>query len=171
MSLIIKKIKNRDWVKVGFVLFLFFSSFSVKAEVGDYLKPQATVIVIPDKPDAFENKSAILLNYWLKKIYGTDSGFVVKKESLIKIKEGEVLITIGKTQFSAAYNLSNLEPYSFVIKRQKDVVSIEGETPLGTYLGTGYFLDRFCGIRYYLPGTLFISMPENKKVNLNKIIS
>ncbi|MEO6838215.1 MAG: DUF4838 domain-containing protein, partial [Ginsengibacter sp.] len=28
-----------------------------------------------------------------------------------------------------------------------------------------------CGIRYYLPGTLFISMPENKKVNLNKIIS
>ena len=89
-------------VKIGLVLFLFYSSLGVKAEIGEYLKPQATVIVIPDKPDPFENKSAILLNYWLKKIYGTDSGFVVKRESLIKIKEGEFLIAIGKTQFSAA---------------------------------------------------------------------
>ena len=171
MKINIKKDLFIHWVKIGLVIFLFFSSLGVKAEVGEYLKPQATVIVIPDKPDPFENKSALLLNYWLKKIYGTDSGFLVKKESLIKIKEGEVLIAIGKTQFSAAYNLSNLEPYSFVIKRKKDIVSIEGETPLGTFLGTGYFLDRFCSVRFYLPGDLFTSMPENKRVSLNKIIS
>lgn len=159
------------WQKIALVIFLFFSFLGANAEVSEYLKPQATVIVIPDKPDPFENKSAILLNHWLKKIYVTDSGFAVQRESLIKIKEGEFLISIGKTQFSAAYSSSNPETYSFVIKRQKDIVSIEGETPLGTYLGTSYFLDRFCGIRYYLPGNLFISMPENKKVNLSKIIS
>lgn len=171
MNIGVKKINHTDWVKAGLALFLFFSFFNMKASATEYLKPQTTVIVIPDKPDPFENKSALLLNKWLKKIYRTDSGFLIVKESLVKKEVGKILIAIGKTQFSAAYTLSNPEPYSFVIKRKNDVVSIEGETPLGTFIGTGYFLDHFCGVRFYLPGDLFTNMPENKRVNLNKTIS
>jgi len=171
MNIGIKKAQLTDWVKVGIALCLFFSSFSAGAGVTKYLKPQETIIVISDKPDPLEKKSALILNYWLKKIYRTDSGFVMKRESLINPKDDEVLIAIGKTQFTAAYSLSNLEPYSFFMKRQKNILSIVGETPLGTYLGAGYFLDRFCGVRFYLPDALFTSMPENKKVNLSKVIS
>src|SRR6185503_12165870 len=86
MNIGIKKAQLTDWVKVGIALCLFFSSFSAGAGVTKYLKPQETIIVISDKPDPLEKKSALILNYWLKKIYRTDSGFVMKRESLINPK-------------------------------------------------------------------------------------
>ncbi len=156
---------------MAIIIIPLFSSFKSKAGAVDYLKPQTTFIVTSDKPDNLENKSALLLNKWFKNIYQTDSGFQVVKESLVKNTEGKIIIAIGKTTFSNRVNFNNLQPYSFTIKRKNQIISIEGASPLGTLLGTSYFLDHFCGVRFYMPGDVFISMPETKRIGLNKTIS
>lgn len=141
------------------------------ATVKEYLNPLKTTIVIPDKPDALENKAALLLKKWLQKIYQIDSGFQVVKERLININKDEILIALGRTKFSSFNSTDSLQPYSFEINKKENILSIYGETPLGTLIASGYFLDHFCDVRFYLPDDLFISVPKNHKVNLNKVIS
>lgn len=171
MNIIIKHARFNYHLLIVLSVLISFSSYTVKARATEYLKPTSTFIVIPDKPDGLDVKSADLLNKWLNKIYQTDSGFQIIKESLVINKRGKILIVVGKTKFSISKIFDLLEPYSFSIKRKNEIVSIEGATPFGTLFGTTYFLDHYCGVRFYLPGDLFTSMPENRKVGLDKIIS
>ncbi len=153
------------------VVLILVSPFNLKATPVEYLKPSSTFIVIAVKPENLENKSAKLLSTWLKNIYGTATGFSVVKENVVKSTGDEILISVGKTKFSISTPLDNLEPYSFSIKRNNKIISIEGATPMGTLLATNYFLDHYCGVRFYLPGDLFTSMPEDKRVALKQYIS
>jgi hypothetical protein len=166
--LISKKLINRFFGSL--ILLIILCSFEQNYREGD-LQPQKTFIVIPHQPDALESKSASLLHKWLTNIYHTDTGFEVVRENFIKEISGEVIISIGKTTFNSADTASTLSPYAFAIKRRRSVISIKGATALGTLIGTGYFLDHFCGVRFYIPGDLFTSVPATGSVNLDKKIS
>lgn len=167
-------IKNQPLRLLFFIsLLMAIELFSIQVKAGgiDYLKPNSTFIIIPDKPDGMEIKSSALLNKWLNKIYQSDSGFHVVRESLIKNTEMGIFITLGKTKFTISENFNEQQPYSFLIRRKKNIISIYGATPLGTLFATTYFLDHYCGVRFYLPGDLFTSIPDRNRVGLNKTIS
>ena len=167
-------IKNQSPRLLFFIsLLLAIELFSIQVKAGeiDYLKPNSTFIIIPDKPDGMEIKSSALLNKWLNKIYQSDSGFHVVRESMIKNTEMGIFITLGKTKFTISENFNEQQPYSFLIRRKKNIVSIFGATPLGTLFATTYFLDHYCGVRFYLPGDLFTAVPDRNRVGLNTTIS
>lgn len=154
-------------------LLAFISSLTflpVKAENNkDILSPVNTVILLGDKPDNQERQAASLLNIHLNKIYGTDSAFKIVKQNLLT--KGKFILAIGKTKINIPKGIEDLPPFSFSIQRENDTINIIGTTSTGTLIGTGYFLDQFCGVRFYIPGDLFTSMPNNNKVELDKTIS
>ena len=170
-----KSIKTQFQRKYYFIaplfILLFFLSFKAKSGDKDLLDPQSTYIVLPDRPASLEVRSASLLYKWLNKIYKTDAGFRIVKESAIKIKDVSILLEIGNTKSNLSEDLNNQPPASFVIKRISEKISIKGQNALGTFLGAVYFLDHVCGVRFYLPGDLFTSLPPGKKVMVDKEIS
>jgi hypothetical protein len=153
---------------IFFIIILSFSSF--KKNQKEILSPSTTIIVIPDKANSQENQAAFIIRKWLKKIYKTDSGFTIIKQSLLKDTKGKIIIAIGNTKFSSVKSLENFPAYSFLINKNENVVTIAGIDYIGTLIGTGYFLDRFCGVRFYIPGDLFTSMPKTNMVELDKTI-
>lgn len=171
-----RKNRNQKNIFNSFAIFplcICILTFTFKAQhvTAEYLQPKNTLIVISDKPNNDESKSASLLSKWLNNIYQTDSAFLIVKASKVGNIEGKLLINIGETKFTPAEEMNTQEPYSFIINRKAQVITILGATPLGTFMGTTYFLDHFCGVRFYLPTDLFVSLPVGKKINLSKSIS
>ena len=159
-------------MKRTFIFFIIILSFfSFKKNQKEILSPSTTIIVIPDKANSQENQGASTISKWLKKIYKTDSGFTIIKQSLLKDTKGKIIIAIGNTKFISLKSLENFPPYSFLINKNENVVTIAGIDYMGTLIGTGYFLDRFCGVRFYIPGDLFTSTPKTNKVELDKTIN
>ena len=153
---------------LSFITISLFSSFKQNGK--ETLIPSATIITLPDKPDYLETESAVRLNKWLRKIYGINTGFeIVKQGDLSNIKE-KTVIAIGKTKFSSGKDLQDLPPYSFIINKNGNIITLQGINNIATFMATGYFLDHFCGVRFYMPGDLFTSMSQTKKVQLNKNI-
>lgn len=157
-----------DIEKLFLTLVLFFCFYSGTV-AQTYLKSASTKIVISSSPRDDEIKSAKLLNKWLNYIYKSDSGFQIVKENLVVNAEKKILITIGNCKINPVIKWDTSQPYSFRINRKGRIVSIQGATPLGTLIASMYFLDQTCGLRFYLPGDLFISEPNLKKINLDNI--
>ena len=146
-----------------------FNSGLAQSKDDLYLKPFNTQIVLPTYAKDEEIKSAKLINKWLNRLYRSDSGFVIVRERILKIKEDQVLISIGNTRLDSVKQWDSQEPYSFRINRVKNLITLNGATPIATLFATNYFLDHFCGVRFYLPGELFVSEPGNKKIKLDDI--
>ena len=147
---------------------IFFSSFKKKKEI--ILLPSNTIIVgTKDYPIGVR-----YLYKWLNKIYNTEGvsnrNFSVLREfsELRNDKDttGKIVISVGATHFSNDDNVKNLSPYSFIIKREGNLIVIKGVDDIGTNLGVSYFLDHYCGVRFYLPGDLYTSMPKVHIISL-----
>lgn len=165
-------IRLGSFMKVAAVAFIMISLFSsFKKSEKDILYPTSTFIVLPDKAEPLEIESASTINKWLKKIYETDSGFYIIKQSLLTVIKGKTIIAIGNTKFSSLKDIQNLPPYSFIINKKESIVTICGVDDMATFIGTGYFLDHFCGVRFYLPGDLFTAIQKTKRISLNKTIA
>lgn len=160
--------KCRICVNVIWATCLFFCT-GAKAGNSIYLKPSTTFIVTSASPNDDELKSAQLLNKWLNHIYKTDSGFQIIKEHLLKETTGKILIVLGNAKLASSETLDEQQPYAFEINRKEWMITIRGASSMATLLATTYFLDRFCGIRFYLPGELFISEPTTHRVNISNI--
>jgi len=131
---------------LSFITISLFSSF--KQNEKETLIPSATIITLPDKPDYLETESAVRLNKWLRKIYGINTGFeIVKQGDLSNIKE-KTVIAIGKTKFSSGKDLQDLPPYSFIINKNGNIITLQGINNIATFMATGYFLDHFLKPEY-----------------------
>ncbi|MEO6638601.1 MAG: DUF4838 domain-containing protein [Ginsengibacter sp.] len=148
-----------------------FCFFSFKKSKKDTLEPASTVIVIPDRSNYLETQAASVISKWLNVIYHTTQGFSITKESSVKDVREKMIIAVGDTKFSSLKGLQNLPPYSYIINREENVVTIAGNEYMSTLIGAGYFLDHFCGVRFYIPGDLFTSKPIFKKIELDKTIA
>lgn len=159
-------------MKKNFIfIFIILLFFSFKKSQKDILYPLSTVIILPDKANYLEAQGAAAISKWLKKIYNTDSGFAIIKQSSLTGTQGKIIIAIGNTKFSSLESLQNLPPFSFIIKREENIITIAGNENMATLIGAGYFLDHFCGIRFYIPDDLFTSIPKTREIELSKIIT
>ena len=151
-------------------IFFIFSIFSFKKSERTTLNPASTIIVVPDNPNYLEMQAASAISKWLNVIYNNTQGFSIIKQSVLKDAGGKIIIAIGDTKFSSLNALQNLPPYSYIITREENVVTIAGNEYMSTLIGTGYFLDHLCGVRFYIPGDLFTSTPASKEIALDKKI-
>lgn len=147
------------------------------------LNPDSTIIVIPNLSEHSSNANRFLLNE-LKKVYGIDLNDKSNKKFPVlrqftelgtyvyKDTANKVFIGVGNTFFSDSNDAKYLPPASFIIKKKGRYISITGSDDAGDFAGVEYFLNNYCGITHYMPGTLFtkysgdttISLPTNINV-------
>ena len=114
--------------KYVFFIFIVLLFFSFRNNQKDVLNPSTTLIVLNDKPNYLEVQGAKAISKWLKKIYKTDSGFPIIKQSLLTDIKGKIIIAIGNTKFISSTSLKNLPPYSFIInKKEKRKSEMRGD--------------------------------------------
>ena len=122
--------------------------------------PAGTVIVIPDVlPMSADMESAKLLETWLQKAHGVQTGFQRTGPSNAIQRNAELVLAVGKTPWVTDEELADVDLHGFIIKRKGNVVVIAGGSPRATLWGTVHFLDKFAGVRFYMPGDLFTSVP------------
>lgn len=138
------------------ILFVLFSSFTKNKIV---LSSNNTIIVVTKNYPI----GVRYLYKWLNKIYETElvsnKNFSVLREyselRSDKDTSGKIVLSIGDNHFNSNENIQNLPPYSFMIKRKGNLIVIKGTDDTGTNLGIAYFLNHYCGVRFYMPGDLF----------------
>lgn len=130
------------------------------------LAPQTTFIVVANQPERREHNAAALLSTWLRAASASDKGFEIISEKDAATKNGsDTLLAVGSTQWSSADSrLASLKPDGFLITSQDNHVVIAGNTPDGTHYGVTHFLDRYAGVRFYIPGDAWTSLPTNTKL-------
>ncbi|MBI5685276.1 MAG: DUF4838 domain-containing protein [Verrucomicrobia bacterium] len=144
-----------------------FLAFAVANGMGEQASPLSgarTVLVVPTSADAFETKTAALLQHWLRRATHAKDGFEIVAEDKAGGVTGELMFALGRTRWADAQKLAAIWQDGFVIQRKDNIIVIAGGKPRGTLFGAVRFLGRFCGVRFYLPGQLFTSVPRQKPV-------
>ncbi|WP_434424283.1 DUF4838 domain-containing protein [Nannocystis pusilla] len=133
------------------------------------LEPAATVIVTPVTPDAQVTNAASFLQAWLRRVSGVMDGFAIVAEPDLGDPAGKVVLALDRTQWADATELDGLWHEGFVLRRTDDRVVIAGGGPRGTFMGVVGFLDRFVGVRFYMPGELFTAVPPPGPITLGAV--
>ncbi|MBM4155171.1 MAG: DUF4838 domain-containing protein [Lentisphaerae bacterium] len=115
----------------------------------------------PAVADRFEQQAAALLQRELRRATGVTDGFAIVAEKDADEAAGGFVLAIGRTRWGDAKRLETLWQDGFIIRRTNDTLIIAGGKPRGTLFGAVRFLDRYCGVRFYLPDPLFTSCPES----------
>lgn len=157
---------------IACITLFLFSSFKKKETV--VLSPSNTIIVCTKGYPV----GVRYLYKWLNKIYNTEAvsnkNFSVLREysELRSDKDtaGKIVISVGATHFSNDGDVKNLPHYAFIIKKKGNLIVIRGANDTATNLGVSYFLDHYCGVRFYLPGDLYTSMPKTNMISLPETI-
>ncbi|MBM4050595.1 MAG: DUF4838 domain-containing protein, partial [Planctomycetes bacterium] len=129
------------------------------------VRPDGTVIVVPNAPHERESAAARLLQEWLRKACRAETGFEILAEDKLGDAQGRAVLALGRTKWAPA-EAAKLYRDGFIIRREGERVVIAGGEPAGTFFGAAHFLDKFCGVRFYMPGDLFTSLPEKPEVTL-----
>ncbi len=136
------------------------------------LVPQSTVIVTPDPAIRECDQAAGLMRTWLRKIYKSDSGFEIvsdKKLAALPASQDRFIISVGPTSLApAAAAPSDLGPDGYAIKRTGSLLTLQG-ADFGNFLAGVGFLDKIAGVRFYLPGDDFVSLPANPWVEFDAV--
>lgn len=130
------------------------------------LLPDDTRIVVPAAAHGEERNAANFLQEWMRKAYRVQKGFDIVGEDKTADAGGRTLIAVGKTRWATDPRLEKLQRDGFIIRRQAESVVIAGGSPKGTVCGAAHFLDRFCGVRIYMPNELFFRLPDKGEILL-----
>ena len=107
-----------------------------------------------------EQDAAQLLQTWLRKAAGSSTGFEVKNDTEVAPASNKTLIVVGPTSLlKTDARVAALNDDGFLIHGAGSIISIEGRTGDGTYYGAVSFLDRYAGVRFYMPTDLWTSLP------------
>lgn len=148
------------------------------------LDPVRTVLVradppvLPPTPDGkartatdFAGQSAALLQKYLRKACGVTIGFDIVKEAAVG--RDNIVIGLGQTRWQDTAAVKDLWVDGYAIRRSGNIITICGGTrgptgvaQRGTFNGAAAFLDRFAGVRFYMPGDLWTSLPPDKRVQV-----
>jgi hypothetical protein len=129
------------------------------------LVPDKTVLVVPAKAEANETAAAKLLQTWLRKASRVDSGFDTVTAMPAETPPAKIAIALGNTTEKADPRVAGLNDDGFLIHRVNDhTISIAGPTTGGTYYGAVAFLDRYAGVRFYMPTELWTSLPAKSEI-------
>lgn len=126
------------------------------------LLPASTVVVIGKNADNNEHDAAKLLQTWLRKACASTTGFDIKSDGNAADWKDKTVLAIGNTSLvKPDSRLGSLNDDGFVIHGDGPVISIAGHTSNGTYFGAISFLDRYAGVRFYMPTEFWTSLPAN----------
>ena len=133
------------------------------------LAPETTIIVVPTVADPEVGGAANLLQLWLRRATGVADGFVIVPEAEVGDITGLAVLALDRTGWADAAQLDGLWREGFTLARADNVVVIAGGGARGTLLGVVGFLDRHCGVRFYMPGELFTSVPAPGPIVLGAV--
>jgi len=129
------------------------------------LLPVQTIIVVAKNAPKDEKDAAQLLQKWLRKASGVTTGFElqsVEPGATTTAPADKIIIAVGATSLQPADpRMAKLNDDGFLIHRVGATIAIEGKTAAATYYGVVAFLDRYAGVRFYLPTDLWTSLPAN----------
>lgn len=110
---------------------------------------KATVVIaFPDQPAVEEREASAELMTYLGKMTGGAFEQVAEKDS-----QGKPAILLGATAAAAKAGLSaeKMDRDGFIIKVEGGSLFIVGHDATATELGVHYFLQRYAGVRWYIP--------------------
>jgi len=130
------------------------------------LPPDQTVVVVAKNAPAAEQDAAKLLQTWLRKACGVANGFEilnVAPSSPSPAANGTTL-ALGSAAGPMDPRVASLEDDGFLIHREGRTIAITGHTGDGTYYGAVDFLNRYAGVRFYMPTEFWTSLPSSHMV-------
>lgn len=131
------------------------------------LLPENTWIVLPSsEAERPILEAAETLSKFLRRACGTSRGFEVVREGELEHVEGKALLALGPTSWADEEESRDLWQDGFVIRRKANVIVIQGGKARGAFNGAMAFLDRFCGVRFYMPGDLWTSLPAERTITI-----
>ncbi len=134
------------------------------------LTPDGTLIVVGTFCHYADLNTARLLQSNLRRAYDIEQGFeIVNEYKLDEDLAHDAVLAVGQTRFAADADGKGLEPFGFRIRRRGKAVIFAGGSDKGALYGVVRFLDRLCGVRFYMPGELFTSRPEKTPITLCRI--
>jgi len=132
------------------------------------LAPETTVLMVPEhSPFSSDYQAAKLLQGHLRRVYGTPKGF--NRISRASEARDRAVLAVGRTAWVMKEDTEGLGKHGFLVRRKGRVILILGGSPRATLYGVAHFLNRFCGVRFYMPGDLFTSAPDRQEVILEKV--
>ena len=132
------------------------------------LTPGTTVLMVPEhSPFVSDYQAVKLLQKHLRRVYETPEGF--GRINRVSEAGDRTVLAVGRTPWVTDEDTDGLGKYGFLIRRKGRIILITGGTPGATLYGVAHFLDRFYGVRFYLPGALFTSAPDRRDVVLEKV--
>lgn len=147
------------------------ASLALHAQAGAQpveLTPARTFILVADKAGNVERNAAVLLSMWLQKATRSTAGFEVRTETagkdLLQDPANTVIVVGSTTRWATPDILSQLQHDGFFIGKRDGVIVVTGSTPDGTRLGVTHFLSLTAGVRFYMPGELWASLPVNPQI-------
>ena len=122
--------------------------------------------IVVDKANEADSKSAADLEVYLEKITGRK----VPVEDHGVPAEGRYTIAVGLNRYTEELTeeLKAMDIEGFVIKSAENHLLIRGFDEKATAFGVNYFLQEYCGVRWYmpLPEPLGIVIPRREKISI-----
>ena len=131
------------------------------------LSPE-TIIALAGAAAEQERNAASLLQEYLRKSWSTGTGFEIRTEAEVPAKVRSV-IAVGKTRWAPGKELAALHRDGFLLRRDGKSLIVAGGSPQGSFYGAAAFLDRFLGIRFYMPGDLFTVVPKRSTFSVSEL--
>ena len=134
------------------------------------LDPHRTILLLPSlSPFESEFTAARYLQTWLRRVYQVEDGFERKYESDADGTGGGVILAVGRTRFLRADEAAAIGRDGFILRRKGKVAVLAGASPAATVYAALHFLDRSCGVRFYMPDERFTSTPSVSEVVLEEL--
>ncbi|GAG34213.1 unnamed protein product, partial [marine sediment metagenome] len=154
-------------VLIGFAIGLFVTKAGAMEPLR--LTPQTAVVVPDGKLDRHTQSAAATLRDWLRKATASEGGFNIISQGDIGDAPAGPVLAVGSTRWTDPHELAGLWRDGYVLRRKGNVIVIAGGRPSGTFHGACGFLDRFCGVRFYMPTELFTSLPGERQVAVREV--
>lgn len=128
-------------------------------------KKRKTIIL----SDSSNISIARTLGNYLNKITSGDIRVILDTEITEEIKKDYFKIYVGNTNYvnETGIDFDKLHPYGYYIITGSDNMIISGKNQAGTSFAVYDFLKRFCGYRYFMPGTLGEIIPKRDIIPLS----
>jgi hypothetical protein len=134
------------------------------------LTPDGTLVIVGTFCRYADLNTAKLLQSNLRRAYDVEQGFeIVNEYNLDEDLAGKAVLAVGRTRFAADADCEGLETFGFRVRRRGKAVIFAGGSQKGALYGVVRFLDRLCGVRFYMPGELFTSRPGKTPITLGRI--
>lgn len=124
--------------------------------------------IVADPAQAAEVAAARDLSDYLQRITGRELAL----EGLDVPVAGRYTIAVGDNPYTQdlAADLEGMDPDGFIIQCLPDRLLIRGRDSRTTAFGVNYFLEQYCGVRWYLPlpGDLGTVVPAAAEIELDR---